>query len=142
MKQIMLRVATVLAEVFRGELPQASRGYFSFSSKVQLPQHPLDPDIDWECAQSIEAEEQCAIRHFLADARQAAELCARFGVGQASNCIEVYFAPGNHPRCTEEILRAESEAAFAQLSLGQSGESFRGWIGEKRLALPCHEGSV
>src|SRR4029077_4731648 len=51
MKQILLRVATVFAEVRFRELPQPLRAHFLSTRKIILPQHALDPDINRECAQ-------------------------------------------------------------------------------------------
>src|SRR4051812_22112554 len=48
MKQILLRVTAMFAEIFLHKLTQLQRCWFPFSRKILFPQHSLDPDIDRE----------------------------------------------------------------------------------------------
>ena len=61
MKQILLRVPAVFAEIRFRELPQAPRGHFLSTRKIMLPQHALDPDIDRECSQPLIRKKHYAI---------------------------------------------------------------------------------
>src|SRR5947209_9580547 len=50
MKQILLRVPAVFAEIGFGELAKPLRVHLPSTRKIMLPQHALDPDIDRECS--------------------------------------------------------------------------------------------
>src|SRR4051812_33097646 len=47
-KQILLGVAAVFAEIAVAKFPELPRCYLSFSREILLPQHALDPDVDWK----------------------------------------------------------------------------------------------
>src|SRR4030095_12600213 len=88
MKEILLCVAGVVAEVAGGEFAQPAGGDLALSREVKLSQHALDPDIDGERAQSLETEKQRAIRHLLADAGQPAQLRAARSIVERCDDIE------------------------------------------------------
>src|SRR5438874_2215184 len=50
MKQILLCVTAMVAEVLLCERPKTCRVQSSRSRKILFPQHPLDPDVDREGA--------------------------------------------------------------------------------------------
>jgi hypothetical protein len=61
MKQILLRVSAVFAEISLGELPQPLRGHFLSTRKIMLPQNAFDPDIDRERSQPLIRKKHHAI---------------------------------------------------------------------------------
>lgn len=61
MKQILLGVSAVLAEVLRRELGQFLCRYFAPVPEIRLSQDALDPNIDWEGADALVGEEHYAI---------------------------------------------------------------------------------
>ncbi len=61
MKQILLRVPAVFAEIGFGELAKPLRAHLPSTRKIMLPQHALDPDIDRECSQPLIRKKHHAI---------------------------------------------------------------------------------
>src|SRR5215475_2520122 len=61
MKQILLRVSAVFAEISVGELAQPVQGHSLSPRKIMLSQHTLDPDIDRECSQPLIGKKHYAI---------------------------------------------------------------------------------
>ena len=82
MKQILLRVPAVFAEVRFRELPQPLRRHFPSTRKIMLPQNALDPDIDRECSQPLIRKKHYAICNLRPHARQRAQLFSELGIGQ------------------------------------------------------------
>src|SRR5690242_6895489 len=66
-KEVLLGVPTMFAEVFLGKLPQPRRGKFPGARKILSTQHPLDPDIDREGSQSFVGEKHHAISNLHTD---------------------------------------------------------------------------
>src|SRR2546423_2946497 len=56
MKQILLRVATVCAEIIRNEFRHRFRGDFSPPDKISFAQDSFDPNINGECGDSLVGE--------------------------------------------------------------------------------------
>ena len=80
MKEILLRVAAVLAEVAVAKCAQPRGGDFARAGEVFLAQNALDPDIDRERAEAFVGEEHDAISDLGADAGQRAEVGAELVV--------------------------------------------------------------
>ena len=72
MEEVLLGVAAVFAEVCAGEIAEFSGGDLAPSLEVVLAQDALDPDVDGERPDSLVGEEQDAVGHFFADAREPA----------------------------------------------------------------------
>src|SRR6267143_3829483 len=82
MKQILLRVATVCAEIIRNEFRHCLGGDFSLPDKISFAQDSFDPNINGECGDSLVGEEHDAIRYLWTDTRQRAERRAKVGIGK------------------------------------------------------------
>ena len=117
MKQILLRVATVFAEVRFRELPQPLRGHFLSTREIMLPQHALDPDIDRECAQPLIRKKHHAICNLRPHAWQRAQLFSELGIRQRRPRLEIRLAGADEPRRRTQIFGAIAELAIAQLLL-------------------------
>src|SRR2546430_15612410 len=72
MKQILLGVTAMVAEVSLCERSQPRRVQSSRPRKVLFPQHPLDPNVDRKGAQALVSKEHHAISNLRAYARQRA----------------------------------------------------------------------
>ena len=55
-KQVLLSIPSVFAEMVRGESAQLSRGRFSFAGEILFAQDALDPDIDRKRSQPFVGE--------------------------------------------------------------------------------------
>ena len=84
MKQILLSVSAVFAEVGLSELAETVCRHFPSTRKVMLPQHALDPDIDRECSQPLIRKKHDAICNLWAHPWQHAQLLSKLGVRTAS----------------------------------------------------------
>ena len=80
MKQILLRVSAVFAEIGFRKLPQPLRGHFPSPRKIVLPQHALDPDIDRECSQPLIRKKHYAVCNLRSHAWQRAQLFSELGI--------------------------------------------------------------
>src|SRR4029077_15872383 len=125
MKQILLRIAAVFAEVGFSELPQPLRGHFLSTRKIMLPQHALDPDIDRECSQSLIRKKHHAICNLRPHAWQLAELFSKLGIRQRRPRLEIRLAGADEPRRLAQIFAAIAELAIAQLLLRSLRKSQR-----------------
>src|SRR6266576_1714585 len=81
MKQILLRVPAVFAEIGFGELAKPLHAHLPSPRKIMLPQHALDPDIDRECSQPLIRKKHHAICNLRPHAWQRAQLFSELGVG-------------------------------------------------------------
>jgi hypothetical protein len=72
MKQVLLRITAVFAEIGFGKFTQPLRGHFPSTRKVLLSQNPFDPDVDRECAEPLVTKEHHAICDLRSDAGQCA----------------------------------------------------------------------
>src|SRR5437764_1115578 len=72
MKQILLGVTAMVAEVSLCERSQPRGVQSSRPGKILFPQHPLDPDVDRKGAQALVSKEHHAISNLRAHARELA----------------------------------------------------------------------
>src|SRR5437763_14526623 len=98
MKQILLRVAPMFAEIAVAKFAELERGDFSLSRKILLLEHSLDPDIDRKCAEPFVSKEHHAVRDLCPDARQLAKPRAQLRIRQLAPCFEVRFATRHESR--------------------------------------------
>ena len=82
MKQVLLRITGVFAEIGFAEFTELPRRHFLSTRKIMLSQNPLDPDVDWECAEPVVGKEHHAICDFRADARKVAKFFSKIDVGK------------------------------------------------------------
>ena len=115
MKQILLRVPAVFAEISLGELPQPLRAYFLSTRKIMLPQHALDPDIDRECSQPLIRKKHHAICNLRSHAWQRAQLFSQLGIRELRPSPEIRLAGADEPRRRTQIFGAIAKLAIAQL---------------------------
>ena len=114
MKQILLRVPAVFAEIRFGELPQPLRRHFPSTRKIMLPQHALDPDIDRECSQPLIRKKHHAICNLRPHAWQRAQLFSELGIRQRRPSLEIRLAGADEPRRRTQIFRAIAKLAIEQ----------------------------
>src|SRR5512144_3047314 len=114
MKQILLRVSAMFAEISFGELPQPLRANFPSTRKIMLPQHALDPDINRECSQPFIRKKQHTVCNLRPHAWQRAQLFSELGIGQGRPCLEIRSAGADQPRRRTQVLGAIAELAIAQ----------------------------
>src|SRR5438876_11617972 len=74
MKQILLRVATMCAEIICSEIRQHLSSHFASPGKIFFAQDSFDPNVNGECCDSLVGEEHDAISHFHPHARELAQL--------------------------------------------------------------------
>ena len=113
MKQILLRVATVWAEIICSEIRQHLSSHFAFPSKIFFAQNSFDPNINRECCDSLVGEEHNAIRHFYPDARKLAQLLPQLSLRERAPRIQSRL-PGRDPlrRC-QQVFRSITQPAFS-----------------------------
>ena len=117
MKEILLRITAVRAEITLGKLAHHSLSHLSFSREITLPQHPRDPNVDRECTQPLVGEEHHTISNLRTDPRQLAEGGAEIGVGQSCQLIEIDLSGGNQAGRGQQVGRTIPEPARAQFFL-------------------------
>src|SRR5437588_9975214 len=98
MKQILLRVASVFAEIPVAKFAEFERGDLSLPRKILLLEHSFDPDIDRKCAKPFVGEEHHAVRDLCPHARQLAKPRAQLPIRQLAPCFEVRFATRHESR--------------------------------------------
>src|SRR5205807_85755 len=81
-KQILLCVTAMVAEVSLCERTKPRRVQFSRPRKIVFPQDTLDPDVDWECAQPLIGKEHHTISNLHAYARQLAQTPTKIDIRQ------------------------------------------------------------
>src|SRR5439155_1650040 len=64
MKQILLRVATMCAEIICNEIRQHLSSHFAFPGKISFTQDSFYPNINGECCDAFVGEEHHTIRQF------------------------------------------------------------------------------
>src|SRR5438874_873349 len=89
MKQILLCVAAMFAEVSLCERLQPRRVQFSSSRKILFAQNPLDPDVDRKRAQPLVGKEHHTISNLRAYARQLAQPRAKIDIGKRSQLFKI-----------------------------------------------------
>src|SRR5256714_14613362 len=91
MKQILLGVTAMVAEVSLCERSQPRRVQSSRPGKVLFPQHPLDPDIDRKGAQALVSKEHHAISNLRAYAWQRTQPRTKIDIRQSGPRFEIGF---------------------------------------------------
>jgi hypothetical protein len=61
MKQVLLRVSAVFAEIGLGKFPQLFPSHFPSMREIALSQNPLDPHVDREGAEALVGKKHHAI---------------------------------------------------------------------------------
>src|SRR6267143_3243831 len=89
MKQILLRVATVCAEIIRNEFRHCLGGDFSLPHKISFAQDSFDPNINGECGDSLVGEEHNAIPYFRPYTGKLAQFLPQLALGERSPRIEI-----------------------------------------------------
>ena len=112
MKQILLRVPAVFAEIGFGELPQPLRAHLLSTREIMLPQRPLDPDIDRECSQPLIRKKHHAICNLRPHAWQRTQVFSEVGIRQRRPRFEIRFAGADEPRRLAQVFGAIAEFAF------------------------------
>ena len=118
-KEVLLRVAAVIAEIRLAKRAELLRRHLAFPGKIFLFQDALDPDIDRKRAQPLVGEEHHAISDFRADAGQLAESGPQGFVGKYAPLLEISLAGRDQTRGREKVFRPVTEGAFSQILLGQ-----------------------
>src|SRR6266571_5917768 len=117
MKQVLLRVASVLTEIRFRKLAQSPSRQLTRPRKISFPQDALDPDIYRKRAQAFVSEEHHTISNLCAYARQLAQRRAKIDIGKGVYFLKVDISVRDQPCGGEEVFRAITERALAQLSL-------------------------
>ena len=125
-KKVLLRVATVLAEMVRAEFLQFAGAEFAAARKVFFPQDALDPDVDRESTQSFVGEEHHAIGYLGTDSGQLAKPLPQLVIWQRAPRLEICFPARHSLGRREEIFRAIAEPTIPQLFLRCARHVFRG----------------
>src|SRR6266550_9369150 len=111
-KQILLRVPAVFAEIGFGELAKPLRAHLPSTRKIMLPQHALDPDIDRKCSQPLIPKKHHAICNLRPHAWQRAQLFSELGIGQRRPSLEIRLAGADEPRRRTQVFGTIAELAF------------------------------
>ena len=89
MKQILLRITAILAEMSFRKCAELLRLYFFLPMEIFLPQNALDPDVNRESAQALIGKEHHAISDLRPDTWQRAELFSKIRIGKRRPCFEI-----------------------------------------------------
>jgi hypothetical protein len=120
MKQILLRVATMCAEVICSEIRQHLSGHLAFPGKIFFAQNSFDPNINGECCDSLVGEEHNAICHFHPHARELAQLLPQLSVGERAPRIQIRLPGRDALGRFQQVSRAIPQPAFSQFTLARS----------------------
>src|SRR5438094_2129580 len=123
MKQILLRMPAVFAEIRFRKLTQPLCRHLLSTREILLPQHPLNPHIDREGPQPLVRKEHDAICDLRAHSWQRAELFLKLGISKRRPRLEIRFARGHESRRRAQVFGTIAEFAFAQFPLGSSCKS-------------------
>ena len=88
MKQVLLRVTAVFAKICFRKFAQPQFRDFFLPRKILLLQNPLDPDVDWECAQALIGKQHYAVSNLRSHAGQRAQFFPEIGIGQSRPCFQ------------------------------------------------------
>jgi hypothetical protein len=80
MKQVLLRIPAVFPKIGFGEFTQLLRCHFLPAREIMLSQNPLDPDVDWKCAESVVGKEHHAVCDLQAHTRQLAQVLPKIAI--------------------------------------------------------------
>jgi hypothetical protein len=120
MKQILLRVATMWAEIVCSEIRQHLSSHFAFPGKIFFSQDSFDPNINGECCDSLVGEEHDAIRHFHSYAGEVAQLLPQLSVRERAPRIQIRLPGRDALRRFQQVYRAITQRAFSQFTLARS----------------------
>ena len=70
MKQVLLRVTAVFAKIRFRKFAQPLFRDFFLPREILLFQNPLDPDVDWKCAQSLVGKQHYTVGNLRSHAGQ------------------------------------------------------------------------
>src|SRR5215469_4056720 len=113
MKQVLLRVTAVLAKMRLRKFAQLPGRDFLSARQITLSQNPLDPDVDWKCAEPLVCKEHHAICDLRSYARQSAQCISQPNVRKCRPCIKITL-PGTYElRSRAQVFGAITELAFA-----------------------------
>src|SRR5436305_7127094 len=98
-------------EIIGSESCETGAGRVSFSRKIFLAQDSFDPNVDWECGDSLIPEEHDTICHLRAYAWQIAQLFAEFAVRERGPRIQVCVSQDYAFRRCHMILGTITEPA-------------------------------
>src|SRR5437762_3117331 len=113
MKQILLRVATMCAEIICSEIRQHLSSHFASPGKIFFAQDSFDPNVNGECCDSLVGEQHDAIRHFHPHARGLAQLLPQLSVRERAPRIQIRFPGCDKLRRFQQVSRAIPEPAFS-----------------------------
>src|SRR5438094_9592654 len=97
MKQILLRVPAVFAEIIFGEDAKPLRRHLFSTGKIMLRQHALDPDIDRECPKPLICKKHDAVCDLWSHTWQRAQLFSEFDIRQRRPRLEICLAGADEP---------------------------------------------
>src|SRR5688500_18248655 len=95
-KKILLSVSTIGAEIGGREFPKSSAGNLPFPCEINLPKHPLNPNIDWKCLQPLKGEQENAVGDLFAYTRQTAQFSSGRVVIHFCDRMQVDLSGRNH----------------------------------------------
>src|SRR5271167_2201512 len=124
-KKKLLRIAAVRPEMTIRERYQRMVLNPRIVMEIEPPQHALHPDVDGKSLRAAIGEKQNAVRDLFAHAPDADQMLARFVRRQLGDLLQRNFARGDLPCRDEEMPRAKSKPALAQLRLGRQREARR-----------------
>src|SRR5437667_8355 len=113
MKQILLGVATMRAEINCGEIRQHLSSHFTFPGKISFTQDSFYPNINGECCDAFVGEEHHTIRHFHPHARELAQLLPQLSVRERAPRIQISIPGRDALRRFQQVSRAIAQPAFS-----------------------------
>jgi len=117
MKQVLLRVAAVRSEMTFREFPQLRLCDFSLSWKIFPSQHPLDPDVDGECAQPLVGKKHYATGDLRPDTGQTTEFLPKLGVGKRRPRFQIRISRVHQLRSGAKVGNPVAKRASTQIIL-------------------------
>src|SRR6202011_3269351 len=121
-KQILLRVASVVAEIFGRKRAEPRRCRFSFPGEILFSQDTLDPNVDRECAEALIGKKHNAVGDLRSDTLECTEVRLQFCIFQLRPLFESNILGSNYSRRVEKILCPIAEGALPQFLFRLSGE--------------------
>src|SRR5262252_9193817 len=123
MKQVLLRVARLRAEVRFRKMPQCFPSGTALR-KIKPPQRLRHPHIHRKDFGETISEKQNAVSNFLSDARELHERRASAFRRSTPQVLEMNLAIRDGAGRGQEIRRAEAHLAGAQFSFSRTRDSF------------------
>src|SRR5213076_2267447 len=125
MKQVLLGIPAVFPKIGFGKFTQLLCRHFLPAREITLSQNPLDPDIDWECAEPLVGKEHDAVCDLCTHTRQLAQVLPKIAIRKRRPRFEITFTGTDELRCCAQVFGTITELASAQLTFGSSGDSLR-----------------